>query len=393
VSKKRVCIIGAGISGISLYNRLDYPDVEVVLLEKQPFPGGQAVMYGCKAADECVNCGVCLVRDEVGSLAESATRQMHVSAIPHFIMPFKGNQYYIKARVIPNPIDWRSCIDCGKCAEICPEGAVRMIAGWSRYIDDSCTQCGKCVNVCPSSAIAMERALVEREFTVDAVVLATGFVPFDPSINAKYGMGGSGRVITGNELESLFYRETYLPVPDVKKLAFVQCVGSRNTAEGKSQCSRACCAYALRMGNRLKKEFPKMTIDFYYMDIQSFGKDFAGFHGKVSKNMQFRRTLPVNIRNDEKPVLQFESLTGCGLEQETYDLVVLSHGMCPSGDAPELAGLLGVDLDSNGFFNTDFSAKQGVFAEGTCRKPMRIDECICDAESVSAEIIQYLGVK
>lgn len=394
---ENVCVIGAGITGLTVANQLDRAGLDVLLVEKNPYPGGHSIFYGCKAADSCAHCGVCLVRESVAQFRHNQRVESHFSSVPLALRSNGGEAYQIQIESNPNPIDWKLCNECGKCVEICPEEAVKQIPGWKYTIDSRCTGCGKCVGACPVQAIQLNRETTTTELSASAVVVATGFGPFDPKINRKWGYGAFPRIITGQDLELLFFQEKYLPC-EAQSLAFIQCVGSRNTMEGEQHCSRVCCAYALRMANRLKREFPELRIDFHYMDIQYFGKNFEEFCGEVSGKVNFIQSNPITVRKDDqgRPVLRYESLPDLTCKETAYDVVVLSNGIRPTPDSGELADIFNLDLNPQRFLrplDSPGSARTGVFPAGTCQGPMRIDECVEDASTVSNRVLHYLGVR
>jgi heterodisulfide reductase subunit A len=396
---KKVVIIGAGISGVTVANNLSGNGVDTMIIERNPYPGGRAVFYGCKATDTCARCGVCLVRDALNKLKETDNLVLSLSSVMSSISRQGDNGYELTIERSLNHIDPALCVECGLCQPVCPEDAVKKISDWKYYIDKNCTACGECVKVCPVSAISLEKRREVSQVHADSIVVCTGFQSFDPSDNLKWGYGNNPHVITATDLEKFFYEETY-PGKHVKHIAFIQCVGSRNITEGVEQCSRICCAYALRMANKLAYDLPDREIDFYYMDIQGFGKQFPEFWMKIKDALHFIRSNPISVTvNDAgKPLVRFECPETNVCIENSYDLVVLSHGLCPQDNAPELADLLGLGLDSNGFFQ-DFSEKEGVqscsgiFVAGACRQPMRIDECVQDATSVSEKVLSFLGGK
>ncbi|MBN1410353.1 MAG: CoB--CoM heterodisulfide reductase iron-sulfur subunit A family protein [Spirochaetales bacterium] len=390
MTKKKVCVVGAGISGISLAQRLMNSGVEVILLDRNPYPGGRAARYGCKAVDECVKCGVCLLRNTLCDFREEDRLRVYFSSTLNKFQQNRNGGFNLSIIRQPNRIDPRLCYNCGRCSPVCPENAIRTIAGWKPYIDSSCTDCGECVSVCPVAAISLKREPAEENMNVDALALCTGFMPFDPAINRKYGYGGNLHVITGTDMEEFFYNESY-PAEHIKKIAFVQCVGSRNRKEGKEHCSRICCSYALRMANRILHETPGTQIDFFYMDIQLASDYFRNFYGEIRNKFNFIRSMPVCIKDDEngKPLVRYDDPVTNHSVENLYDLVVLSQGTCPQEDATEMADLTGVNMDEYGFFLS--VPQNGIFASGACKGPMAIEECIKDASAVSEEILSYLG--
>jgi heterodisulfide reductase subunit A-like polyferredoxin len=149
------------------------------------------------------------------------------------------------------------------------------------------------------------------------------------------------------------------------------------------------------MAGRLKDELPDADIDFYYMDIQNFGKGFPSFFAGIKTKINLIRSLPISIEHDPqgRPILRFESIPSPGCADTPYDLVVLSQGLQPAENAETVADQWGLDLDSNGFYRlSDAGTPSGVFVSGTCTGPMRIDECVEEATSVSEGVLKYLGV-
>jgi heterodisulfide reductase subunit A-like polyferredoxin len=152
------------------------------------------------------------------------------------------------------------------------------------------------------------------------------------------------------------------------------------------------------MANRLKVEFPKTQIDFYYMDLQYFGKNFEDFLSEVSSRINFIQSNPISVKTDDqsRPIVRYESLPDLGCKETDYDLVVLSNGICPAPENEELADIFNLDLDPSGFLHpltTGTAGKAGIFSAGTSKRPMRIDECVEDASTVSNKVLHYLGVR
>ncbi len=398
MASKKVCVVGAGISGISVANDLSQAGIDVFLVDKNPYPGGQSVFYGCKAADECVRCGVCLVREAVATLKNKTGAECYFSSRPVGLRSSNGSME-IDIQSSANLIDWKACVECGRCVDACPEQAIEKVPGWKYFVNEKCTACGKCVDACPVGAISLNRSKEQITMQVDGIVLAAGYEPFDPAINRKWGFGTNPRVLTGSQMEKLFFEEKYLPVK-AQSVAFVQCVGSRSTMEGEKHCSRVCCAYALRMSGRLKQEYPDLNIDLYYMDIQRFGKNFDQFWDQIKGKINLIASNPISIKTDDRglPVVRYESLPELACREQTYDIVVLSNGISPARDAENLADLFNLDLNTAGFLVSPGNGSAGtnpggIFTAGTCKRPMRIDDCVEDAAAVSRQVMHSLGVQ
>jgi heterodisulfide reductase subunit A len=392
LSAPTVAVIGAGIAGLSLANTLSRYDFDILLVDRAPFPGGRAARYGCKAAAGCVHCGVCLLREARDELRKSGKIRTLLSSSPAALR--RGGRFELELdSLVPLQIDWRRCSECGRCLEVCQAGAIQKAPGWSYVITEGCTGCGKCAEVCPLSAVVPAEP---RRAAADCIVVATGFAPYDPAANRRWGYPAGPRIVTGSELEELFFQERYIPFPPGQRegspaadIAFIQCVGSRHLGDGRESCSRVCCAYALRMAGRLKQELPGAAIDVYAMDVQNFGRHFAALWAGVAPELNIIQALPaaVSSNGEGRPVVRYEPPGGGACLEKSYDLLVLSHGVCPAEDAAETAELFALDVDAQGFFG---AGGEGIFSVGACRRPMSIAECVEDALEVGAQVRGYL---
>ena len=410
MATKKVSVLGAGITGIAVSNALKSRELQVTLIDRNPYPGGRAVWYGCKAVENCVQCGVCLVREQMERLQDSFfSGSGEVVQAPRLLLSgevaglVRNPDGHLDIRIdrSANMIDPEKCIECGRCADACATNSIRKVEGWRFYVEESCSSCGECVEICPTGAISHEPPKPITELiSADAVVVATGSEAFDPVVNRKWGMGNK-RVITGTELEHLFYEQAYLP-PETNNIAFVQCVGSRSSTEGVEGCSRVCCPYALRMASRLGADYPDTQIDFFHIDIQRFGTDFEVFWGLAKERVNLIRSNPIAVETDAegRPVVRYEDPNSHSCIENSYDLVVLSHGMVPGEDTEQVADLFNLGRGSEGYFGdlvTDSSFDRvdgllpGIFTAGCCKGPLRINECIEDAEAISGRVRSYLG--
>ncbi len=194
---KKVLVIGGGVAGLAAASELADLDIDVEIVEQSDFPGGHAIQYTCKATDQCVKCGACMVEEKLDRVVHhpkikmmSGTRVQNVS---------KSEDFSVSLLKKPVFIDPEKCSNCGICFEKCPEkGAV--LKGFSknhvpfyaisgekcRYLKDrSCTICRE---ACPEGAIDLDVGEMTLSTHANAVILATGFKPFDP-VSKPYGYG------------------------------------------------------------------------------------------------------------------------------------------------------------------------------------------------------------
>ena len=228
----------------------------------------------------------------------------------------------------------------------------------------------------------------------DAVIVATGFTPYHPD-NKPYGYRRFKNVVTNLELEEMLRDNGRViktsDIRDVRKIAFIQCAGSRDARLNHLWCSRVCCGSSLRMARLIQSRQPDTAITVFYIDIQTFGKDFESYYASARKDIQFQRAIPGDIFQLEDGRLRMAFLDGSSLaaKEENFDLVVLAIGLCPPLPIPDTDSALGIGLSEDGFIALPESGN-GVFAAGTATGPMSIAESVASADSTAWSTIQYL---
>ena len=404
----KVLVVGGGVAGLSAASELADLGMDVDIVERSEFAGGHAIRYACKATDRCVKCGACMVEDRLGRVVGhpkirlmTGTRVQDVSRSKDFCVTLVKKPLFIDAG---------KCSNCGICFDKCPEeGAV--LKGFSRnhtplyaisgetcrYVKDrSCTLCGE---ACPEGAIDLDAVEMRESVRADAVILATGFAPFDP-VDKPYGYGRFKNVVTNLEMEDILRREgrAIKPSGDAEpdSIAFIQCVGSRDAKRGHLWCSKVCCGSALRMANLVKTRRPETRITFFYMDVQSFGRDFDDFYAGIRKKLRWIRAIPGDIypAGDERLRVTYLDNASSETLQEEFDLVVLSVGMTPGRDLQQTAGTLELRLAQTGFVEQvsegSPTSEKGVFPAGAVSGPMSIPESIARAGEAVFEVLKYL---
>jgi len=417
---KRVVVLGAGVAGAAVASRLGIGGVQVDLVERQGTIGGHAAEMACKATDVCLRCNVCLACDILKKLPTVPNVRIHRSTDLIGLRPGrKGARYTAVLRHKPDFITSDLCIRCGLCVDVCPEKCIRVpsaaIADGIPVIDlSSCRRtarrkCTKCADACPVKAIDLDQEGSTSELLVDAVVLATGYEAYDPSRDGPYGYGRVANVITGLEAEHQLAKQGSITRPSdgqsPKRIAFIQCVGSRSEEahrrpEDTDYCSVVCCPYALRIAKLIKHQNDNSAITVFYMDIQSFGKQFDEFYHQCRDKMTFVRSRPYEIAEGTDSAVRIRYVSDPYVSgqksrvlEEEFDLAILAVGICPTDDARELADKLRVAVDDQGFFGykggvgpADLRRKH-IFAAGACESPKDIASSIAQAEAVSAAIL------
>lgn len=405
MTDKNVLIIGGGVAGLSAALELARLNIAVDLVEKGDFPGGHAIRFACKATDKCVRCGACVAEEKLRDAVEHPNiRLLTGSSVQEFS---KSGRFSAVIRKKANYIDHRKCSGCGICFEKCPSDAI--LRGFSKshspfysLCEENClhikdNSCSLCQDACPDAAISLEASGETLHCEAEAVIVATGFTAFNPE-SKPYGYKLFKNVITNLELEQTLRLESRLMRPsdntEPKKIAFIQCVGSRDAKLGHLWCSKVCCGSALRMARLIKMRQPESEITFFYMDVQTFGKDFQQFYEAVQKDIRMIRAIPgdiFKIGNDSLRVIFLNPATH-ETSEDIFDLVVLSVGITPSQEIKALADLLHLETDDSGFFSKSLS-QNGIFTAGTARGPMSIAEAIADAGNTAWKTVKYLEVR
>ncbi|MEI7639171.1 MAG: NAD(P)-binding protein, partial [Syntrophus sp. (in: bacteria)] len=264
-----------------------------------------------------------------------------------------------------------------------------------------CSECYQCVDACIANAINHDDTFEEETIEVGAVIAAPGFEVFDAGIRGEYGFGIYKNVVTSIQFERILsasgpyfgHVQRISDGKEPKKLAFIQCVGSRDTSCGNSWCSSVCCMYATKQAIIGKEHAKGLEPTVFFMDIRAHGKDFDRFvnRAKDEYGVRYIRSMPSTVKELQQSnnlLLKYVQEDGSLVEEE-FDMVVLSVGLCPPAEAGKLAGALGIDLQEHGFCKTALenpveTSRGGVFVCGAFGGPKDIPETVMEASSAAA---------
>jgi len=368
-------VVGGGIAGLTAAWELARQKINVELVEKTCFLGGHSIGFTCKATDECRQCGACSVEQMLANVVNEPLINVHLRTEIKDIN--KGKKIVA--------VLGKSDVNISD---------TQVVKGFSQYNDPMYVAGAKATSL-PDSTIKIDDLGSEDKLELDAVVLATGFSPFDPKRKPTFGYGDKQNVITGLDLENILRENSSLIRPSdgkaPEKIAFIQCVGSRDERLGNLWCSEVCCPYAMRMASMIKHKQENTDISIFYIDIQNTPKEFPIFYEKVKDDINFKRTIPVDIYQIENDRLNLRYMPDneSSPVYEEFDLIVLSVGITPGADTNKISEQFSIDINDHGFLG---ESKDGVFTAGTIKGPGNIIDTIADSEKAAFETMKYLGV-
>jgi heterodisulfide reductase subunit A len=369
-------VVGGGIAGLTAAWELARQNIGVELVEKSCFLGGHSIGYTCKATDMCQKCGACSVEKMLKDVVGEPLINVHLRTEVDALDRSKGYRVTLK----------KSAQD---------QAAGKVLKGFSRHNSPLYVVGENVTEAVPVGAMKIQEMGSECALDVDAVILATGFTPFDASLKGTYGYGKWENVITGLEFEHIERENAGIVRPSdglpPKRVAFIQCVGSRDERLGHLWCSEVCCAYGLRMAGTIKHQDPEAEVSVFYIDVQNVGKEFPVFYERIKENVRFVRTIPVDIYPVENDGLKLRHMAedqGTPTFEE-FDLVVLSVGIMPGADSKLISDTFGVPLTVDGFL--DDSVGDGIFVAGTAAGPGTIAASMAKAGKAAFDAAKYVG--
>ncbi len=265
-----------------------------------------------------------------------------------------------------------------------------------------CSECMACVEACQAQAIRHDQEDEIVQFKVGAVIAVPGFEDFQPSREYDLGYSRYPDVVTSLEFERILsasgpFSGHVRRISDgtaPKKIAFLQCVGSRDISCRNRYCSSVCCMYAIKEAVIAKEHMKGVEATVFFMDMRAFGKDFDTYYerAKSEYGVRFVRARPGGVSRDNETgrlVVRYAPESG-PVADEPFDMVVLSTGLEPPAQARALAEKLGVRVNADGFFWTDpvhtlQTSRSGVFVGGAASGPKDIPETVIQASAAACE--------
>jgi heterodisulfide reductase subunit A len=264
------------------------------------------------------------------------------------------------------------------------------------------------VKACGPGAIVHDMQPTSETIRVGSVILTPGYEEFQASLRGEFGHGRYANVLSSVQFERMLSAsgptEGHVQRPSdgkaVKKIAFIQCVGSRDSARGNGYCSSICCMSATKEAMVALEHVQGLEISIFCMDVRAFGKEFDGYVNRArdEHGVKYIRAMPsrvVEMPGTKNARVRFFDEKG-EEHQDEYDLVVLSVGLRPSSSVKDTAGKLGLDLNQFGFCQTDrlapmAASKPGIYVAGAFQEPKDIPESVAQASGAAACAMEKLA--
>jgi len=432
-----VAVIGAGIAGIHAAILLGNAGHKVTLIEKSPTIGGNMARFD--KTFPTLDCAMCTLSPKMNQVFNHRNVDLLTYAEVKDAVRTPGK---FTLTIVKKPrFVTDACIGCNRCTERCPvstaKSPIQVDSEWNLGLSrrkaiylpfsqalpqlwtidaDHCFYfqrnhaCRMCEAVCPADAIDFSMKPEEVKVEVGAVVVATGYRPFDASQISQYGYGKYPDVYHGLQVERLLSSTGPTGGKLVKKdgtpptsVGIIHCVGSRDE-KYRPYCSRVCCMYSLKYAHLIRERTGARVYNFY-MDMRANGKGYEEFYQRVaSEQVGFVRGKPARVTDvaaspeeEGKLIIVTEDTLASVTLRVPVDMVVLSTAMEP-GDVDGLLASLHLDKTADGFvkeyhlkINPTETAVKGVFVAGCAQSPKDITDTIAQAGAAAMSASIFLG--
>jgi heterodisulfide reductase subunit A len=420
-----VLVVGGGISGMQTSLDLAESGFKVYLVEKTSSIGG--VMAALDKTFPTNDCAMCTIAPTL--VGTGRHRNIEVITCSD-IDKVDGEIGDFKVQLTRHPrfISEEKCTGCGLCAQYCPREAISEFdrgmglrsatfipfpqAVPLRYRIDRelCMGCGLCQQYCKANAVIYDEEEKKLEVNVGSIVLSPGFETFNPTIKSEYGYGVFDNVITSMQFERVLnasgpFAGRVLRPSDGKhpmKIAWLQCIGSRDKKVDRQYCSAVCCTYATKEAIIAKEHTKGTECQIFYMDMRTFGKGFDEYYerakneyGVIYTRCRVAHVEEIPETNDLKIVYRSE---GGELIEEIFNLVVLSVGLEPTEDYQEIGRKFGVDLNKYGYCSTNLfspleTSRPGIYVSGVFSSPKDIPDTVAQASGAAVKASNFIATE
>jgi quinone-modifying oxidoreductase subunit QmoA len=399
-------IIGGGISGITAAVELAEAGKNVVLVEKEPYMGGNVSHFNNYFPKLCPP--ACGLEINYSRIRSNPRISYYTGAEVTSMCGSEGDfsvSVALKPRLITN-----QCTACGKCADICPverkselgesvpRKAAYMNSGLSfpmKYtIDEEVCEkeaCGKCLEVCDYDAIQLSAQPANITLQAQSVIVASGWQSYPAEKIEEYHYSEESDVVTNVEFEKIManaQRENKkLGRPSdgslPRKIAFVQCAGSRDMKH-LPYCSAVCCSASVKHALTLAEVHPEIKSEIFFIDLRLTGRNEKLLNRAESNaGITFTKGKVGRISHEEngdQMVIEVEDIMNGKKRFDSFDLVVLATGLVPNQVIPPL-------VESVYGFN-ERSQVEGIYPVATARRPMEVSSSVKDATAAALKAMR-----
>jgi quinone-modifying oxidoreductase, subunit QmoA len=416
---RSILVIGGGIAGVSAALEAAEAGYDVTIIEKNPYLGGRVAQLYKYFPKLCPP--YCGLEINFRRIKDNPSIRFYTTAEVERIAGRAGN-FEVTVRLNPRYVNDR-CTACNACVPVCPVerpnafnfglGRTKAIylahelAFPMKYAIDASacklTECARCVEACQYDAIDLTMQPRTVTLRVGAVIIATGWNPYDAGRIDNLGFGRYPDVITNVMVERLAApngpTKGRILRPSngqpVQSAAFIQCAGSRDENH-LGYCSGICCLASLKQATYLRDRNPTARAHLFYIDLRTPGT-YEFFAQKVlaDDHITIMRGKVATITDDPATtqlVVEAEDSLSAEKTRLAVDLVVLATGMVSSLAGRTPPGPVALDKDG---FVLAAGTGDGIFAAGCAKGPLDVAASVQDATAAAAlaiEAIQTAGL-
>jgi heterodisulfide reductase subunit A2 len=422
-----VMVVGAGVGGIQAALDAAAAGFRVYLIDKGPAIGGK--MAQLDKTFPTNDCSMCILSPKFIECATNPNIRIITNSQVEGVEGEAGN-FQVHLYEEPRYVDAEKCTGCGTCAEYCPiyvpdvynenlatkkcihvhfpqAVPATSIVDAAHCLFLKRKICQICVPTCKSRAINFKMQPKRTTVDVGSLILSPGYETFDPLAQSQYRYHRFSNVVTSLEFERMIsasgpnggelLRPSDRKVPH--RIAWIQCVGSRDESSNCTYCSAVCCMYATKQVILSKEHHPEIEVAVLHNDIRAYGKGFERFYerAKAMPGVRYiwsKASIVEEQRETGSVVLRYR-VSGTEVRDEAFDLVVLSVGLSPTEGNRDLAERLSIGLNQHGFcespaFSPMETSRSGIFSCGVFHAPMDIPDAVTMASGAAGLASQLL---
>jgi len=426
-----VLIVGGGIGGMQAALDLADSGFKVHMVQRETSIGGTMVMLD--KTFPTGDCAMCMISPKMVEAGRHLNIDIHTLADVVSVSGKPGD-FIVKVKHAPRYVDPVKCTGCGDCEVKCPKKVTSefeqklttrkaifslfpQAVPNTRAIDaKNCLllndpkrkRCRLCEKACKAGAINYEDTGKESTLHVGAIILSPGLDRYDATVRGELGLGRWKNVVSSIQFERILsasgpYKGTVQRPSDEKhpkKVAWIQCVGSRDSHNANPWCSSVCCMYATKQAIIAKEHDKHIEPTIFYMEMRAFGKDFDKYveRAKNEYGVRYQRAMVSAVREEPGTgnlLLRYANEEG-KLINENFDMVVLSVGIQPHSDAAAFAKTFGIDTNEYLFARTSSLAplktsRDGIYVTGTYQGPKDIPDTVMQGSGVAGSVMALLA--